>query len=200
MSSKKIIYFYHHYFIGGLVALNCRTVCKEWNSYLQSSDIWHKLLRQEAIKAQNFASKARQLMSAAYSESLVMDGGVDISNTWIWKFNAFVIQNLEIGAFKSRDFYPESGNSKSIYSTIKHLSQRLELAKKIEMFPNDWEAHSLSAHEFMLHEEIQLKKVIKRCRNRAGLVCNPNGEKMHEAMLKISNVRGLSSETFYQVS
>ena len=139
-------------------------------------------------------------MSVAYSESLVMDGGVDISNTWIWKFNAFVIQNLEIGAFRSRDFYPESGNSKSIYSTIRHLSQSVELAKKIEMFPIGREAHSLMAHEFMMHEEIQLEKILKRFRNRAGLVCNPNGEKMHEAMIKISNVRGLSSETFYQVS
>ena len=169
------------------MALNCRTVCKEWNSYLQSSDIWHKLLRQEAIKAQNFASKANELLSIACSE-------------WLWKFNYFVIQNLEIDVFRSLEFNPESGNSKSIFSTIKHLSQSLELAKKIEMFPNDQEAHSLRAHEFMMHEEIHLEKILKRCRNRAGFVCNPNGEKIHDAMMKISNSRGLSSESFFQVS
>ena len=135
------------------------------------------------------------MLSVAYSESLL-----DPRNTWLWKFYYFVIQNLVIDAFRSLDFYPESGNSKSIYSTIKHLSQSLELAKKIEMFPNDWEAHSLSAHEFLMHEEIQSEKIIKHYRNRAGLVCNPNGEEMHKAMLKISNFRGLSSETFYQVS
>ena len=176
------------------MALNCRTVCKEWNSYLQSSDLWHKLLRQEAIEAQNFASEASELLSAN-SESLL-----DPRNTWLWEFNYFVIQNLEIDVFRSLEFNPESGNSKSIFSTIKHLSQSLELAKKIEMFPNDQEAHSLRAHEFMMHEEIHLEKILKRCRNRAGFVCNPNGEKIHEAMMKISNSRGLSSESFFQVS
>ena len=116
-----------------------------------------------------------------------------------WTFNqgltlsttqsSFVFHLLEIGVFRSLEFFPKSEKS-----AIKHLSQRFELARKMDL-----EAYPLYAHEFMMHEEIRLEKIHKNYRDRAGLMCNPNGDKMHEAMLKISNVYGLSSETFYQV-
>ena len=112
----------------------------------------------------------------------------NIGNTWLWKFNKCVHHQLEIGVWRSI----KSLNSEK--SAIEHLSKRLELAQKIDL-----EADPLRAHEFMMHEEIRLEKIHKNHRDRAGLMCNPNGDKMHEAMLKISNVNGLSSETFYQV-
>ena len=166
--------------LGVQVALNCRTVCTEWNSYLESSDIWQKLLRNETIKADNFASKLKTLLS---------EKDMGYTWTWLWKFNNFVFHQLEIGVFRSLEFFPKSEKS-----AIKHLTQRLELAQKMDL-----EADPLRAHEFMMHEEIRLEKIHKNHRDRAGLMCNPNGDKIHEAMLKISNVNGLSSETFYQV-
>ena len=117
------------------------------------------------------------------------DAKKDRKKTWLWTFNNFVFHQLKIGVFRSLEFFPKSEKS-----AIKHLSQRLELAQK-----TDLKAYPLRAHEFLMHEEIRLEKIYKNYRDRAGLMCNPNGDKMHEAMLKISNVNGLSSETFYQV-
>ena len=113
-----------------------------------------------------------------------------MGNTWLWKFNKFVLHQLEINVFRSHKCCPNSEKS-----AINHLSQRLELTQKI-----DFKAHPLRVHEFMMHEEIRLEKIHKNCRDGAGLMCNPNKDNMHEAMLKISNVNGLSPETFYQVS
>ena len=165
--------------------MNCMQVCPEWKSYLQSSIIWRELLRREALKAQNFRTKALSLLSS------------DVKFLWLWKF---ILKKLNFGAFIAFEVDLKSENLENIREASKHLSQRLELAKKIEMFPDDIKANLFRAHEFMMHEEIQLEKIRKNYRNRAGLECSPNEDKMHEAMLKICCVRSLSSETFYQVS
>ena len=39
--------------------MRCQEVCSAWRRYLQSSNIWEKLLRNEALKAERFAIEAR---------------------------------------------------------------------------------------------------------------------------------------------
>ena len=133
----------------------------------------------------NFVRLARSLLTS------------DVESLWLWKF---IIKKLNFSASISLEFDLVSENLERIRNACKHLCQSLELAQKIEMFPTDIEAHPFHAHEFMMHEETQLEKIRKNYRNRAGLECNPNEDKMHKAMLKICRVCALSSETFYQVS
>ena len=121
----------------------------------------------------------------------------DFEFSWLWKF---ILKKLHYDAIVSLEVDLESDNLEIIRNSSKHLSQSLELAEKIEMFPNDMEAHPFRAHEFLMHEEIRLQKIRKNYRNKAGLDCNPNEDKMHEAMLKICYARSLSGETFHQVS
>ena len=174
-------------FSGVQVAINCLKVCPLWNSYLQSSNIWHQLLRNEALKAQNFASEARSSVEG-------------VGNGWLEEFSSnFVIKKLEIDTLRSQDVL-YSGKLKDICSAGKHLSQSLELAQKIKTVPNDLEPHPLLVHEFMMLAETRLERIRKRYRDKAGLVCGPNEEEMHEFMLTTSNECGFSSETYFQVS
>merc|ERR1719468_558656 len=46
--------------------------------------------------------------------------------------------------------------------------------------------------------ETRLERIRKRYRDKAGLVCGPNEEEMHEFMLTTSNECGFSSETYFQ--
>ena len=132
---------------------------------------------------------------------------VNICNTWLWKFNFFIIHELEVGAFRSLNYYLLNGNMKSIVWACKHLSQSIQLAKKIEIIPNDMDAHLLRVHEFMMHAEVRVEKIRKLYRNRSGNIDKMGlvkyhylEERMNDAVLKISNCHNFSSETFYQVS
>ena len=173
--------------LGFQVALNCQKVCPLWNSYLQSSNIWHQLLRNEALKAEDFATEARSSVEG-------------VGNGWLEEFSSnFVIKKLEIDMIRSQDVLYR-GKLEDICSAGKHLSQSLELAQKIKTLPTDLESHPLHVHEFMIKAEIRLERIRKRYRNRAGLMCGPNEEEMHEFMLTTSNECGFSSETYFQVS
>ena len=132
---------------------------------------------------------------------------VNIRNTWLWNFNFFIINELEVDAFRSLNYDLATGNLNNIICACKHLSHTLELAKKIEMIPNDMEAHVLRVDEFMKHAEIRVEKLRKLYRNRSGNIekmglfkYHYTEEIMNAAMLKICNHRKFSSETFYQVS
>ena len=131
----------------------------------------------------------------------------NVRNTWPWNLNFFIINELEVGAFRSLNYDLVNGNLNSIICACKHLSHSLELAKKIEMIPIDMEAHVLRVHEFMKHAEIRVEKIRKLNRNRSGNIEKMGSfkyhyteERMNNAMLTISNLRKFSSETFYQVS
>ena len=174
-------------FTGVQVALNCLKVCPVWNSYLQSPNIWHQLLRNEVVKAQNFASEARSSVEG-------------VGNGWLNELSSdFVIKKLEIDVIRSRDVL-YTGKLRDICSTGKHLSDSLELAQRIKTVHSDLESHPVLVHEFMMNAENRIERIRKRYRRRAGLVSGPNEEEMHEFMLTTANECGFSSETYFQVS